>query len=119
MIQAQCHCGNIQLTIPHVTETGTRCNCSICSRYATIRGYFKEKEVKVSVGEYNMDSYIHGDKMIDFKRCAKCGCITHYISTTPGPDSTVAVNYRLFGESLLQKVKVRDLDGADTWQYID
>lgn len=119
MIQGQCHCGNVQLTIPKLTETGTSCTCSICSRYASIWGYFNESEVQVFIGEQGISSYCHGDKTINFNRCNQCGCITHYTCVDPTPTSKLAVNYRMFPNTVLQKMTVRLFDGADTWQFLE
>ena len=119
MIQGQCHCGNVTIVIPELTETGTSCNCSICSRYGSIWGYFTEKEVKVSVGEHAICSYSHGEKTINFIHCSRCGCVTHYTSSKSAPDARLAVNYRMFGPSVLQRINVRFFDGADTWKYLD
>lgn len=119
MIQGQCHCGNVKLSIPQLTENATSCNCSICSRYAAVWGYFTESDVQTSVGDQGISSYSYGDKMINFNRCNQCGCITHYTSTNPSPSSRVAVNYRMFNSDMLGQVNIRYFDGADTWQYLE
>jgi len=119
MVQGECHCGNIQLKIPKLSDTGTSCTCSICSKYAAIWGYFKESEIAISVGNGGLSTYCHGDKLLSFNRCKVCGCVTHFTSTPRNTDSRFAVNYRLFPASTLKKIKVRLFDGADTWKYID
>lgn len=119
MTQGQCHCGNIRLSIPYLTETGTSCNCSICARYGAVWGGFTESEVEVTVGAHGLATYCHGDRMINFHHCPNCGCITHYSSTSPGPDARLAINYRLFEASDWKGVKVRLFDGANSWEYID
>ena len=119
MIRGQCHCGNIQLSIPKLTETATGCNCSICHRYAAIWGFYTESEVVVTVGEDGMSSYSYGDRQISFNRCSRCGCITHYTSTTPTEHTRLAVNYRMFPAGVVEQVKVRKFDGADSWRYLD
>ena len=119
MFKGKCHCGNVELIIPRLTETATTCTCSICSRYAAIWGYFIESDVVVKVGERGIGSYSHGDKLISFNRCNACGCITHYSSTAPEPGSRLAVNYRMFSLTDISEVKVRIFDGADTWKYLD
>ncbi|WP_081275154.1 GFA family protein [Vibrio nigripulchritudo] len=119
MVKGSCHCGNVQLSVEKFNQTAVSCNCSICSRYASIWGFYTEATVEVSVGQDGIDSYCHGDKYINFNRCSKCGCITHYTSTTPGPDSRLAVNYRMFPDFFTSDVKVRLFDGADTWQFFD
>ena len=119
MINGQCHCGNVKISVPYLTKTGTTCTCSICSRYASVWGYFTKSEVTVSIGEYGVKKYSHGDKLINFIHCKKCGCITHYASTKPGPKERLAVNYRMFEKTVLDKVIIKVFDGADTWQYLE
>ena len=116
--EGQCHCGNVKLTVDALVETGTCCTCSICSRYASIWGYYTESTVNVTVGEKGLDNYIHGDKCISFNRCAHCGCLTHYTSIEGGPDARLAVNFRMFDKTVQDTIRVRLFDGADTWTYL-
>lgn len=119
MFEGKCHCGNVDLIIPKLTFNGTSCNCSICSRYAAIWGYFKESDVSVKVGKLGMSSYAHGDKMINFNRCNQCGCVTHYTSTSSSESTRLAVNYRMFDANVLKEVNIKQFDGADSWIYLD
>ncbi|MCF6775059.1 hypothetical protein L3V83_00605 [Thiotrichales bacterium 19X7-9] len=116
MYIGHCHCGNVKLTIPQLTGKATRCNCTICSRYSAIWGYFKEKDVIVSVGELGISGYSYGEKTINFISCNKCHCITHYISIPSSPDAKLAVNYRMFDAKLLSKIEFRYFDGAKSWK---
>jgi hypothetical protein len=50
--------------------------------------------------------------------CATCGCVTHWRSL-PGGDDRVGVNTRLADPAEMAGVRVRHLDGADTWEYLD
>lgn len=119
MIQGSCHCGNVKLSIPYLTDTGTTCTCSICFRYGSIWGYFTESQVRVEVKEGELRPYSHGDKLINFNHCSICGCLTHYTSTSPTEESRLAVNYRMFSSDIVSKMKVRVFDGADTWQFLE
>ncbi|MCG9695509.1 aldehyde-activating protein [Shewanella sp. Isolate11] len=129
MYQGQCHCGNVKLSINRLTETATRCNCSICQRYAGVWGYFSESEVSVTVGELGLDSYEQGDKFLSVKRCKHCGCVTHYtcserykkLALEQGLDNgdRFAVNYNMFPRELIAQLTIKYLDGADTWEYLD
>jgi hypothetical protein len=119
MHKGHCHCGNVQLKIPHLSERAVSCNCSICSRYASIWGHFTESEVSVEIGPKGISAYSHGDKMINFNHCNECGCITHYTSTKPSPTARLSVNYRMFGHEIVQQLNIRHFDGADTWEFLD
>ncbi|WP_339612289.1 hypothetical protein [uncultured Pseudoalteromonas sp.] len=46
MIEASCHCGNIKIAVPEITDTVTSCNCSACSKYASLWANFSPKDVK-------------------------------------------------------------------------
>lgn len=106
------------MQIASLTETGTECNCSLCSRYGVIWGYFTKAQVVINAAEHDLHSYCHGDKSIDFYRCGHCGCVTHYTSTDTSRDR-VAVNYRMFGTDVVKQLRIQLFDGADTWQVID
>lgn len=119
MIDGRCHCGNVKLQIPSLTDFGTTCTCSICSRYGVIWGYYLPTDVMVEVDEGPLDTYRHGDCLIDFNRCRVCGCVTHYTGTDNSDSKTIAVNFRMFGTDIIQSLTVRTFDGASSWQYID
>ncbi len=118
MYVGKCHCGNVELSIPHLSEKAVRCNCSVCNRYSAIWGYFEEQEVEVSIGKAGASKYAQGDKTIAFVSCKKCHCITHYVSTKSAPDARFAINYRMFDATLLKDIKVIYFDGADSWKRI-
>ena len=112
----RCHCGNVTLTIPHLTDSATRCNCSICSRYSAVWGYFEEAEVTITVGKYGVSGYSYGDKTISFVGCDQCHCLTHYTSLKSAAGTRLAVNYRMFDAGLLAGMQIRYFDGAKSWQ---
>ena len=101
MYSGQCHCGNVTLTIRRLTNVATKCNCSLCRRYAALWGYLTEPEVNIAVGKYELKSYEHGDKCISFQHCDRA-----------------AVNYNMFSGDLIEAIQIRYFDGADSWEYI-
>jgi len=60
-----------------------------------------------------------GDKSLKFVRCRSCGCVTHWEPVDPTPDSKMGVNARNFDPDALGTVRIRLLDGASTWKYLD
>ncbi|MFB1000330.1 MAG: aldehyde-activating protein [Colwellia sp.] len=119
MIKAMCHCGNIKITIPETTETVTSCNCSVCSKYASLWAYFSPKDVKIAATTDAVSSYSWGDRTIKFHHCNNCGCLTHYTPTELGNKHKMAVNFRLVNTSILSSLKIRYFDGADTWEELE
>lgn len=107
-----CHCRNIEIEVTTPVQV-TSCNCSICSRYNALWGYYKPEQVTISVGTAGQESYIWGDRELEFVRCSKCGCVTHY-RTAPGqPDPRIAVNFRMAQEGEVENVAVRFFDGKN------
>lgn len=51
--------------------------------------------------------------------CASGGCVTHYAYRGKRRNETIAVNAVSFEPSALVGVRVRHLDGASTWKFID
>lgn len=119
MPTATCHCGAITITIPSLPEKATSCNCSICRRYATIWGYFDYGAINITGHPEHTESYMWGDKTLRFVRCLTCGCVTHWERLNATPESRCGVNLRNLDPQLMEKIKIRRLDGADTWKFLD
>lgn len=119
MLKGSCHCGAVKIEISQLPREATRCNCSVCRRYAATWAYFTEQTVEVSYGSTPAEAYCWGDQLIDFLHCTQCGCITHYKSTAKAKSDRVAVNLNMFPEEAVAEVTVRHFDGAETWKYLD
>lgn len=115
MIEASCHCGAVRLEVARPPQQVTDCNCSICRRYGALWAYYDQQSVKVIAEPGALAAYAWGDRSIEFLRCARCGCLTHYDSVQKGPGERRAVNARMLDPVLLDGVRIRHLDGADTW----
>jgi len=105
-----CHCENILIEVAPPSQV-TSCNCSICSRFKALWGYYDPKNVKIHVGDAGENVYIRGDKELEFVRCGKCGCVTHYRTLPEQTDPRVAVNFRMADEKSIAEVPVRFFDG--------
>jgi hypothetical protein len=106
-----CHCGNVKISVKEPVQV-TECNCSICSRYMSLWGYYQPEEPIMEIGTKGVSSYSWGDQELNFIRCSDCGCITHY-ETKPGqPNPVVAINFGL-ERSKVSKVPVRYFNGAE------
>lgn len=109
-MKLSCHCKNVLIEVVKPNSV-TQCNCSICSRYMSLWGYYQPSDPRISVGTDGTDSYSWGDNELDFIRCSKCGCVTHY-ETKPGqPDPKIAINFGLARDQV-DEVPVRYFNGA-------
>ena len=118
MIEASCHCGAVRIEIPRKPRTLTSCNCSICRRYAGPWCYFDASEVRIHAKRGAMDHYLWGDRMLRTMRCRTCGCVTHW-QPIGRASNRMGVNFRNFDPSVIGSIRVRRLDGADTWKFLD
>lgn len=115
MIQGSCHCGAVKIEVEHAPTELTSCNCSICRRLGTLWSYYAPAQVKITG---DTATYCWGDRHLDFHRCAGCGCPTHWSYRAAGGDR-MGVNARLMDPAVVAAARVRRLDGADTWKFLD
>lgn len=116
MLNATCHCGAVRIEIPARPAEVTNCNCSLCRRLGTLWAYFDAHTVKIHGHPENTDEYIQGDKTLRTVRCKTCGCTTHWEPLDPLKYRRMGVNIRNFEPEVIGDVRIRLLDGADTWK---
>jgi hypothetical protein len=114
VIEATCHCGAVRIEVTTAPTELTDCNCSICRRMGTLWSYHPIAEVRVTGATA---TYQWGDRTVEFHRCTNCGCVTHWSPTPSG--ERMGVNSRLMEPAVIKGVRVRRLDGADTWKFLD
>jgi len=118
MITASCHCGAIQVAVDTAPETVTDCNCSICRRYGVLWAYYSPARVRITSGADTTDIYMCNDRLLEFHRCRNCGSVSHWASTDKTHDR-MGVNARLLPPESLALARIRHLDGAESWNYLD
>lgn len=119
MIAASCHCGRTRLEVARAPRRLTSCNCSVCRRYGALWAYYKADSVRLRYRKRDVRSYSWGDRRLRFIRCRHCGCILHHERVKKARQSTIGVNARNFDPTVIAKARVRHLDGARTWKYLD
>ena len=118
MIESSCHCGAVKLEIGAAPETVTDCNCSICRRYGVLWAYYSPTQVRLAGKHRATEIYMWDDKSLEFHRCRVCGCVTHWAPVDKTVDR-MGVNARLMAPEVLAHARVRRLDGANSWKYLD
>ncbi|WP_127997195.1 GFA family protein [Piscinibacter defluvii] len=118
-LRGSCHCGAVRITLPSPPDKATDCNCSICRRLAGLWVYYEFGTVLVEGHPEKTEEYIWGDRTLRTVRCKTCGVATHWEPLAPKPGQKHGVNLRNFDPELVQSVRVRKFDGADTWTFID
>lgn len=118
MLTGSCHCGAVQIQVPRKPRRLTSCNCSICRRHGGLWGYYDRSKVKIVARKGAVDRYVWGDKYLRLCRCANCGCVTHWQPVSRFR-SRMGVNFRNFDPSVIESTRIRRLDGANTWKFLD
>ena len=118
MLTATCHCGQVQVQVPRKPRSLTNCNCSICRRYGVLWAYYGDSEVRLIAEPDATDEYDWGPKTQRFIRCKTCGCVMQWKKYSIGSKTWTGVNARNFEPEALGNVKIRLLDGANTWKYV-
>lgn len=118
MILASCHCDRVKIEAAFAPEAVTDCNCSICRRYGVLWAYYRPDQVRIIRSNGETDIYMWDDKSIEFHRCRRCGCVSHWAPVDPSMER-MGVNARLMPAEMLATARVRHLDGAGTGKYLD
>jgi hypothetical protein len=116
---ATCHCGAIRVHVPRMTRTLTSCNCSICRRYGALWAYYAACVVTIEAPKGGLVKYSWNRRIRAYCRCKKCGCVTHYEYRNKRRSSTIAVNAVNFDPAALVGARIRRLDGAASWKFLD
>jgi hypothetical protein len=119
MLETSCHCGAIRIGIPRKPRSLTDCNCSICRRYAPLWAYYSAPTVRIQAARGASDAYLWGDRRIRFVRCGNCGCVTHWEAAQSPRTRRMGVNCRNLDPAVLGGIRVRHLDGAASWKFLD
>ncbi|WP_244468023.1 GFA family protein [Nitratireductor soli] len=95
----------------------TLCNCSLCRRLGALWLHCHPAEVEFTAGADATKAYLQGDRTLEMHHCTTCGCTTHW--SPVGNGDRMAVNARLIDPEAIAGLRVRHLDGAETFAYLD
>lgn len=119
MLTATCHCGAVRVEVSRRPSRLVDCNCSICRRYGALWAYYNADTVRVIAKRGATESYVWGDRMLRFVRCATCGCVMCWQDIRRTASSRTGVNARNFDPEVIAGMPIRRFDGAKTWRYLD
>jgi hypothetical protein len=113
-----CHCGAVRFEAELDASAGTMCNCSICTKLATIGAIVKPAAFQLVSGEADLSTYEWGHRVGHRKFCKHCGvhCFAPGHLDVLGGDY-VSVNLNCLDDFDLSRVKLGYWDGRhDNWQ---
>ncbi len=118
MFKANCHCGAVDLAVPHLPSILTACNCSYCRRIGAVWAYYIPFDVIVVSGAEIMVPYVLDRPSVAMHHCGTCGCVTHWESMNAKVDR-MGLNARMMDPIVLQTSPVRQLDSLEIQHILD
>lgn len=113
-----CHCGAVRFEVEIDPSTGSRCNCSVCTKTSVLGGMVKPSAFTLLSGEEELGSYEWGGKIsrrFFCKRCGVHGFGRGHLAELGG--DYVSVNLNCLDDVDPREVKVVYWDGRhDNWE---
>ncbi len=112
-----CHCGAVRFEVVIDGSKGTRCNCSICTKVASVGNLVKPAAFKLVSGAENLSVYVWGGKVGRRYFCKHCGihCYGEGHLAMLGGDF-VSINMNSLDDFDPRDVKLAHWDGRhDNW----
>jgi hypothetical protein len=109
----------VRIHVRRLPRTLTACNCSLCRRYGAHWAYYRASSVRVEAARAALARYSWKKRIRIYFRCRRCGCVAHYAHRRATRGAPLAVNAMNFEPALLKGVRVRHLEGAASWKFLD
>ena len=71
--RGSCHCGAVRFEADVDATTGSRCNCSICTKLGTTNSIIKPAAFQLTAGEAELSTYRWGGNISTRYFCKHCG----------------------------------------------
>jgi hypothetical protein len=106
-----CHCGAIAFEVDGQVDSGLACNCSMCSRRASLLWFVPRNALKLKTPASDLGTYMFNKHVIRHCFCPKCGIHTFGEGTDPKGNAIAAVNLRCIENLDLTTIPVHHFDG--------
>jgi hypothetical protein len=113
-----CHCNAVRFTVLVDPSSGTRCNCSVCTKISSIGALLKPDAFTLLAGEGNLSTYEWGMKVGRRFFCKTCGvhCFSRGFLKELGGDF-VSVNLNTLDDVDMGRAAIGYWDGRhNNWQ---
>ncbi|WP_169543385.1 GFA family protein [Sneathiella aquimaris] len=118
-LSGSCHCGTVKFHLEALPNWLTACNCSICRRLGALWIHSEYQQITLECQPSDTLGYSFGPRNRAFHSCILCGCTTHWEGLTEETETRIAVNGLLLPSAVIEPLKIRRFDGAETCQYLD
>ena len=111
--KGSCHCGNIAFEAEGELNQVLECNCSICSRKASLLWFIPNDKLNLLTSRENMATYMFNKHVIQHHFCHKCGIHPFGEGTDPKGNKMAAVNVRCLEGVDIASLPVHHFNGRD------
>ncbi|AKT40460.1 GFA family protein [Chondromyces crocatus] len=117
--RGSCHCGNLTFEVDlDLSEGATRCNCSICTKLASLSAIVKPDAFRLVLGKERLSIYEWGAKVSRRYFCSRCGIHAFargHLAELGG--DYVGVNLNCLDDAELSRLETTYWDGRhNNWQ---
>lgn len=109
--RGSCHCGRVAFEVEGDIDGGLACNCSMCSRRASLLWFVPRERLKLLTPERDMAAYTFNKHVIQHRFCPQCGIHTFGEGKDPKGNAMAAVNLRCIEGLDLDRIPVKHFDG--------
>lgn len=109
--KGSCHCGQVAFEVEGEIDSAISCNCSICSRRASLLWFAPRDNFTLLTPEDAASTYTFNKHVIKHRFCATCGIHPYGEGTDPKGNRMVAINIRCVENFEVENVPVHKYDG--------
>ncbi len=109
--KGSCHCGKVAFEVEGEIDRALSCNCSICSRKASLLWFVPRDNLTLLTPEDAASTYTFNKHVIKHRFCATCGIHPYGEGVDPQGHRVAAVNLRCLEGIDLSAVPVHEFNG--------
>jgi hypothetical protein len=109
--KGSCHCGNVAYEVEGEIKGAVACNCSICSRKASLLWFVPYEQFTLLTLEDAAGSYTFNKHNIKHRFCKTCGIHPYAEGSDPKGNRMAAINIRCLEDIDLAAIPVQHYDG--------
>jgi hypothetical protein len=109
--KGSCHCGQVAFEVEGEIDSALSCNCSICSRRASLLWCVPRDHLTLLTPEDAASTYTFNHHVIKHRFCPTCGIHPYGEGTDPNGNPMAAINIRCIENFDVESAPVHKYDG--------
>lgn len=109
--KGSCHCGKVAFEVEGEIGSALACNCSICSRKASLLWFVPRTSLTLLTPEESASTYTFNKHVIEHRFCPTCGIHPYAVGVDPAGNPMAAINLRCVEDLDLATIPVQNFDG--------